>query len=167
MYNKEYRRKQYLKHKKNENESSLRYYYKHKIKILKYLKKYTQTHKEEKREYWKKYKRNRRKTDINYRLRGLLSSRIRVALSINAKKTRKTHQLLGCTIPEVKQHLQKQFKKDMSWKNHAKVWEIDHIMPCASFDLKNIKEQKKCFHYTNLQPLYTNENRKKWAHIKL
>ena len=42
----------------------------------------------------------------------------------------------------------------MSWKNHGDVWEIDHIIPCFQFDLTNIKQQKECFHYTNIQPLF-------------
>ena len=42
----------------------------------------------------------------------------------------------------------------MTWENHGEVWEIDHINPCASFDLTDIKQQKQCFHYTNLQPLF-------------
>ena len=49
----------------------------------------------------------------------------------------------------------------MSWSNHGKVWEIDHIKPCASFNLSNFEQQKQCFHYTNLQPLTIFENRSK------
>ena len=55
---------------------------------------------------------------------------------------------------------QKQFKVGMSWSNYGK-WEIDHIKPCASFDLSKPREQRKCFHYTNLQPLWKLENRSK------
>jgi hypothetical protein len=42
----------------------------------------------------------------------------------------------------------------MNWDNHGIIWEIDHIKPCASFDLSDIEQQKQCFHYTNLQPLF-------------
>jgi hypothetical protein len=45
----------------------------------------------------------------------------------------------------------------MTWENHGK-WHIDHIKPGALFNLINIEEQKKCFHYTNLQPLWASEN---------
>ena len=45
----------------------------------------------------------------------------------------------------------------MTWENHGE-WHIDHIKPCASFNLLNEDEQKKCFHYTNLQPLWASEN---------
>ena len=49
----------------------------------------------------------------------------------------------------------------MTWKNHGTVWEIDHIKPCASFDLTDITQQHKCFNYINTQPLYYLENRSK------
>jgi hypothetical protein len=49
----------------------------------------------------------------------------------------------------------------MNWSNHGIIWEIDHIKPCASFDLTKLEEQKKCFHHTNLQPLFKIDNRKK------
>jgi hypothetical protein len=42
----------------------------------------------------------------------------------------------------------------MNWENHGIVWEIDHIKACANFDLKDIEQQKECFHYTNIQPLF-------------
>jgi hypothetical protein len=45
----------------------------------------------------------------------------------------------------------------MSFKNYGK-WHIDHIRPCASFDLSKASEQKECFHYTNLQPLWAEDN---------
>ncbi|GAI33061.1 unnamed protein product, partial [marine sediment metagenome] len=56
-----------------------------------------------------------------------------------------------------KKHLEKRFVKGMSWKNYGK-WHIDHIKPCATFNLSEKKEQRKCFHYSNLQPLWAKEN---------
>jgi hypothetical protein len=49
----------------------------------------------------------------------------------------------------------------MTWLNHGQIWEIDHIKPCSSFDLTDLEQQKQCFHYTNLQPLFKTENRQK------
>ena len=52
----------------------------------------------------------------------------------------------------------------MNWSNYGHgigKWVIDHIIPCAAFDLSNQIEQYKCFHYTNLQPLWFYENAEK------
>ena len=65
--------------------------------------------------------------------------------------------LLGCTIQEARNHIEKQFIDGMSWENYGK-WHIDHIKPCASFDLTKENDQRKCFHYTNLQPLWAKDN---------
>ena len=48
----------------------------------------------------------------------------------------------------------------MSWNNYGK-WHVDHIRPCIDFDLSKPEEQQKCFHYTNLQPLWAEENMRK------
>jgi len=69
-------------------------------------------------------------------------------------------ELLGCNIEFVKKYLESKFDKEMSWDNYGK-WHIDHIKPVASFDLTKLDEQKKCFHYTNIQPLWAKENREK------
>ena len=45
----------------------------------------------------------------------------------------------------------------MTWKNHG-IWHVDHIRPCASFDLTKDEEQRECFHYKNLQPLWGPDN---------
>jgi len=78
------------------------------------------------------------------------------------KKSLKTVQYLGCSIAELMEYLQKQWQPGMSWDNHAlNGWHIDHIRPCASFDLTDIEQQKLCFHYTNLQPLWAEDNLRK------
>jgi len=61
-------------------------------------------------------------------------------------------------------HIEKQFKPGMNWENYSLYgWHIDHIRPCASFDLTKEEEIQKCFHYSNLQPLWAEENLKKAA----
>ena len=73
--------------------------------------------------------------------------------------------MLGADANFVREHLEKQFKPGMSWANHTKDgWHIDHKIPCASFDLTKPEEQQKCFHYTNLQPLWARENLTKSKH---
>lgn len=105
------------------------------------------------------YYRNRRRKDPAFRILHATRSRIRVVLKGLVKKAR-TLSLLGCDAVTARKHLEKQFKPGMFWENYGE-WEIDHIRPCASFDLTDIEQQKQCFHYTNLQPLWKNENRTK------
>ena len=68
-------------------------------------------------------------------------------------------ELLGVSMNEVRAYLELQFKSGMTWENYGyKGWHIDHIIPCASFDLTDPEQQRRCFHYTNLQPLWWHEN---------
>ena len=116
------------------------------------------------------YVRKKYKADNNFRLKSILRHRIRNAIkgTIKGTKSDKTINLIGCSIIEVKNHLEKQFKKGMTWENHGRYgWHIDHIMPCSSFDLTDPDQQKKCFHYTNLQPLWAHENLSKGSKIPL
>ena len=66
-------------------------------------------------------------------------------------------ELLGCSIPGLRLHIAHQFKPGMSWDNYGE-WHVDHIRPCAKFDLSKPEEQRACFHYTNLQPLWKTDN---------
>lgn len=68
--------------------------------------------------------------------------------------------LLGCSVAELKQHLARQFSDGMNWTNYGQ-WHIDHIRPCASFDLADPAQQAMCFHYSNLQPLWARDNQRK------
>lgn len=105
----------------------------------------------------------RRPDEMNYYIASKLRARVRAALNHRGiKKKNKTFSLVGISsIDELKKHIETQFKPGMNWKNT----ELDHIIPCASFDLTKEEEQKKCFHYSNLQPLWPSENRKKWKKI--
>jgi len=110
-----------------------------------------------------KYRANRRKNDIAFRILINLRSRIGHAVK-HLHKSDRTTKLLGCSIPELRNHLAKQFKPGMSWENYGQ-WHIDHIIPCAAFDLKDPGEQKMCFHFSNLQPLWGIDNLKKGVSI--
>jgi len=91
-----------------------------------------------------------------------LRSRIwRVIKRLNPEGNKyfKFYELTGCTIDYLVFHLESQFKDGMSWDNYGLFgWHIDHIKPCSYFDLNDPSEQKKCFNYTNLQPLWAREN---------
>ncbi len=105
-----------------------------------------------------RYKRNRIKRDPTFKILHRLRTRILLVLN-GKKKAESSMNLLGCTADDFKKHIESQFKDDMSWENYGiKGWHIDHIRPCASFDLSIAEEQKKCFHYTNLQPLWWFDN---------
>lgn len=106
-------------------------------------------HYAERRRLWKK-------ENIHAKLSDVLRSRLRYAVA-GHKKSGATLDLLGCSPARLKLHLEARFKPDMSWANYGD-WHIDHIKPCAKFDLSKPEEQRACFHYTNLQPLWASEN---------
>ena len=109
------------------------------------------------------YLKNKLKTDFNYKLIHTIRVRVKDVLRGHSKSD-STINMLGCTINELWIHLEKQFKQGMTRQNHGK-WHIDHIIPCSSFDLTKPEEQAKCFHYTNLQPLWASENLAKGSKI--
>lgn len=111
--------------------------------------------------HYQNYKRPRYYSDVEFRLKEVLSARIRQALNHNYKSA-STEKLIGCSISELRQHLEKQFTEGMSWDNHSIIgWHIDHRKPCDSFDLTDPIQQRECFHFSNLQPLWYDENIRK------
>lgn len=68
-------------------------------------------------------------------------------------------RMLGCTIDELKKHLESQFHAGMTWENYGRFgWHADHVRPISHFNLAIESERVACFHYTNLQPLWAAEN---------
>jgi hypothetical protein len=133
----------------------------HKEEAKIYQKNYTAKHKLEKREYDRNYQKNKRLVNVEYRLMMNFRRRLSKALKGNPKLST-TMKLIGCSIKELKAHLEVNFELGMNWSNYGKNgWVIDHIKPCALFDMKKESEQKLCFHYTNLQPLWEKDNLKK------
>jgi glutamyl/glutaminyl-tRNA synthetase len=104
--------------------------------------------KSEKGEIWK---------EKNHIIR-LMRTRIYKALKgYGIKKTTRTIDFVGCSIEQLKEWLASQFKPGMTWDNYGK-WHIDHIIPCAAFDLRCPLQRKICFWYRNLQPLWAEDN---------
>lgn len=101
----------------------------------------------------------RRQTDVNYKIKTNLRGRIYKAVKQNIK-SESTMILIGCSIEELKIYLSAMFTEGMNWNNYGK-WHIDHIKPCAAFDLSDPIQQKECFHYSNLQPMWAIENIRK------
>jgi hypothetical protein len=96
---------------------------------------------------------------VEKRLRAALTQAVRKAM---VGKSAGTFDLVGCTPAELVGHLERRFVPGMSWERRAEI-EIDHIRPVSSFDLTDDVQQRQCFHFSNLQPLWKEDNRRKGA----
>ena len=161
------RKEYYLINKERVKEKSKEWYSKNKEKRNKKAKEWILKNKEKHRQLMKKWfsknkeyirekNRKRRKTDSTFRMISNIRRRILLALK-GKNKSNNTMKLLGADFEQVWKHLELTFKPGMTRENHG-LWHIDHIIPCASFDLSKPEEQAKCFHYTNLQALWAHEN---------
>ncbi len=114
------------------------------------------------------YVKNKRKTDFDFRFVLGMRDRIRQALKAQrANKNNTTYELIGCGQIELKKYLESLFTDGMSWDNYGiRGWHMDHIRPCASFDLTDPEQQKICFHFSNLQPLWAKDNQMKGAKVE-
>jgi hypothetical protein len=115
-------------------------------------------------------KRSKRlKTDALYATKEVIRTRIYLSLRLQGvDRTLEYEELLGCTFEELLPYIESKFLEGMTWENRGfNGWAFDHIIPCASFDLHDIEQQKKCFHYTNLQPLWIRDNSSKQARFRV
>lgn len=136
-------------------------YQKYKEKYYARQKEWIKDNLESHREYHRVYSADRYKNDINFRIASAMRSRVRAAIkSGNGEKAELTMNLIGCTVEQLRTFLEADFEEGMTLENYGE-WHIDHIRPCASFNLEDPEEQKKCFHWTNLQPLWALDNIKK------
>ena len=110
--------------------------------------------------YANEYEKSRKKIDSIYKLRRLTKSRIHNFLKTkNITKQNRTFDIIGCTPEFLKEHIEKQFTKGMSWELLGQHIHIDHIIPLSS--AKTEEEVYKLCHYSNLQPLWSEDNLKK------
>lgn len=140
------------------------YYKKNKEKVLEKKKIPNKLYRQSAAGKESQYKHQKKKRRINpqYRLAESLRANVRSAIfrQPGAKKVMKTMDFVGCSPQDLRSHLEQQFTEGMSWDNYGKDgWEVDHIKPVTKFNLIDPEEQKKCFHYTNLQPLWAIDNR--------
>jgi len=117
--------------------------------------KWISDNKEYVREWYRNYKQKREQKDPCFKIANKLRTRMWYALKNNKKC--KFSDLIGCTISELKTYLESKFQPGMSWDNYGE-WHIDHIKPLSRFDLTKKEEQIKACHYTNLQPLWAEDN---------
>lgn len=150
----EYHKKRYLLKKDAIKQYQKDYYESNKEYVLERTSKYRNKNKEI-------INKKRRDKDLPYfrkpehKIAHSLRHRLNKIIKYKERKIhRKTISFLGCTVTKLKEHLESKFLPTMTWDNYGTYWHIDHIIPCNSFDLLIEEEQKKCFHYTNLQPLF-------------
>lgn len=168
--------KSYLKQYRKENIDKAKEYQKEHIEKIKLTKK---RHYENNIEFYKEYRqinkkkfterkvrqrRQRLDSDplfkFTHNARSVITGAFRRNGNKKFKKQTRTETLLGCTIPELRDHLEKQFQPGMTWENHGLYgWHVDHIMPIAS--AKTQEEIERLCHYTNLQPLWAVDNIRK------
>jgi len=130
-----------------------------------YNKDYGQKNKIKRRKYNREHNKERRQTDILFRLYKNIGNLVYASIKRKGhKKNSKTEQILGCTISEFKQHIENQFEHWMTWENQGQYngelnygWDIDHIIPSSSANCET--KLLLLNHYTNLQPLCSKINR--------
>jgi hypothetical protein len=134
-------------------------------KFLKYDKQYRKKNIERIRAYNRTWTVNRRATNLNALLKHRLRQRLRHALLLSsAPKRCSILALVGCSFTDLKRHIARQFTKGMSWTRIREI-DIDHKRPCCAFDLTKPSQQRACFHFSNLQPLWATDNRRKHTKI--
>jgi hypothetical protein len=135
------------------------YTLKNKEKKSEYDKKYRLKNKDKKNEYIRNYRKNRRLNDSTFRVIESVRSRIKNFLkSKNIQIYNNTFKIVGCSPKQLKEFLETKFVGGMTWDNYGK-WHIDHIIPLSSA-VNNDDVYNLC-HYTNLQPLWSEDNIKK------
>lgn len=121
-------------------------------------KKYIAKNKKKIQAYHAKWRNEQFKTNKIAKVAHNLRVRLNSLIKKGFKKTHKLKEYLGCSLEELKIHLEKQFTKGITWDNYGK-WHIDHIIPLSSAQCE--EELFKLCHYTNLQPLWASDNCKK------
>lgn len=132
------------------------YYKTHKDRTNEYRRAWVAANRDKYNAYFKEY----RQKNINQLMAHSIRTRIRKALK-GETKYYTLHDVLGCSLSDLRVWLESKFTDGMSWDNYGQAedkWNIDHIVPLAYFDLSIPEQQKEAFHYTNLQPLWTNLN---------
>lgn len=134
--------------------------------------KYTERKKQYRQDNWphiiayhNHYCNNRRHADPIFKLTTSIRTTINRAITRNSQRGRAI-SLLGCSVKELKEHIESQFQRGMSWDNWGLYgWHIDHKIPVSFFNLTDPSQQKICFNYKNLQPLWAIDNLKKHAKV--
>ena len=125
-----------------------------KATITEYNKEYNLKNRDEIQKRHTPYLKNRRKTNPNYKMGTILRNRLKKLI----KGESHTMEILGCNIQFFNKWFEYQFDDEMNFDNHGTLWHVDHVIPCAKFDLLSNEDVNKCFNWTNLQPLECKKN---------
>lgn len=150
------------------------YYPKNSKSVIERTKEYAKNNKQKMRSWHASYARIKRKTDPQARWGNKLRKQVHMCIAESKKirrykKPKEIIPQLGCTTEFLVQHIQNQFIDGMNWDNYGSkegCWEIDHIIPLSYFDLENESERQKANNYTNIRPLWVEQNRKKRNHLE-
>jgi hypothetical protein len=111
---------------------------------------------------WNRTRYNRSKenqTDVYTQRRVKENIARRLRLLLKGQKSQATSDLLGCSVEDLKTHLESTWTEGMSWDNYGtRGWHIDHVIPCAAFDQDDEFERRACWNYRNLRALWGDEN---------
>ncbi len=104
---------------------------------------------------------------VKGRLNNSMSSAVRNAL-VNSKARRSWESLVGYTVEQLKEHLEKKFTPEMTWENYGAYWEIDHHIPISAFNFQSNQDVdfQKCWKLKNLRPLGKDANRSKGSRVE-
>lgn len=160
---KEYQKQYYKQHSNAYKDRKKQWRKDHPEQEAQARKAYIEKNKKEINKYHSLWKAKKRETDIYYKLKENTSRRIRYELNtlLKGKKTKRTTAYIGCTIDALKTHLEKQFTDGITWENYGSIWHIDHIIPCATWNLADEFENNCCWNYRNLQPMLASVNQSK------
>jgi len=157
---KQYHRQYKQDHREEKKQYDKQYNQDHKEERKQYNRQYKQDHREEKKQYRRQYENKKYKTDTTFRLRSIISKAIWKSIKRN-KNGYHWEDLVGYTLDDLKQHLEKQFKDGMSWDNYGyDGWHIDHKKPVSWFNFTSYEDEefKQCWALENLQPKWAEDN---------
>jgi len=169
-------REYYLEHRLNLIDQAKARYQQKREEIREYWRTLPEDQKQRRREYrrqWAKLNKERKalydreffktlRENPAWRIRFNLAGRLArfVSMRYDNFKT-----IVGCDAQTLRKHIESQFIGCMSWKNYGKAWHIDHIVPCAAFDLCNPAQARICFNWQNMRPLWAKANLRKGKKI--
>jgi len=147
-----------------QREGQRRWRTKNKARISAYNKRWTAANRPRKMKSNARWQKKKLASDPTFRLTAYLRNRVNAAIrKAKAGKSAGTIVLVGCDMQFLRGYLEARFKPGMTWANYGKVWEIDHHIPLASYDLTDASHQRSAFHYSNLRPLFRLQNAIKGA----